>query len=412
MGAFLMAARSLRGNLLSTVITAFSIALSCGLMMAVYAVKEQSKDAFIMKDVGFDAVVGAKGSPMQLVLNTLYHLEKSPGNIPWSIYKEIKRNRRAVKRVIPITLGDNYFGYRMVGTVPELFEAEETSLKLKEGRIFDPDKEEAIIGSVTAAKTGLKIGDKINAYHGLYFNPDDMHDNLFEIVGVMENTNSPNDRVIWIPLDSHYRMDGHVLRGSGEEYVPEENVEIPDEHKEVSALLIKTRSPIGAMQLSGRINRGTTATMAYPVASAMLEIFDKIGWVHKVLELISWLIVVVAAMTVLVSIYNTLNDRKREFAIQRSLGAPKAHLFILITMQAFLLSLLGVAASFGVYFLILSAAGEIIREQIGIMLDYFSYTPILWQGPLIMVGIALLTSFIPAFKAYRIDVAQNLKPQG
>lgn len=410
MGAFMMAARSLRGNLLSTIITAFSIALSCGLMMAVYAVKEQSKDAFIMKNVGFDAVIGAKGSSMQLVLNSLYHLEKSPGNIPWSLYQDLKKNRRAVKKVIPLAVGDNYYGYRLVGTIPELFD-DESNLKLLDGKMFDPAKSEAVLGSVTAARTGLKIGDEINAYHGLNFNPESMHDNKFKIVGIMANTNSPNDRVIWIPIESHFRMEGHVLRGAGTEFKVEKNTEIPDEHKEVSALLVKTRSPMGAMQLSGKINKGTTATMAYPVAAVMLDIFDKIGWIHKVLELVSWLIIVVAATTVLVSIYNTLNDRKREFAIQRSLGAPKSHLFILIMMQSFLLSLLGVIASFGIYFLILSAAGKIIREQVGIMLNHFSYSPILWIGPLVMIGIALLTSLIPAFKAYGIDVSQNLKPE-
>ena len=411
MGIIRMAFRSLKGSLLSTLITAFSIALACGLMMAVYAVKEQSKDAFIMKNVGFDAVIGAKGSPMQLVLNSLYHMESSPGNIPWSIYKQLKRDRRSVKRVIPITVGDNYFGYRMVGTVPELFEGDDFKLPIKEGVNFHPDKGEALIGSFVAARTGLKIGDEINAYHGLTFNPESIHNNKFKIVGILENTNTPNDRAIWIPIDAYYRMEGHVLRGTGQEYVPQPNIEIPEEHKEVSALLVKTRSAMSAMRLNSIINRGSTATMAYPVAGIMLDLFEKLGWVHKVLELVSWLIIVVAAMTVLVSIYNTLNDRRREFAILRSLGAPKTVLFKMIMMQAFLLSLLGVILSFGIYFLILSTAAGIIREEIGIILNNFSYSPILWIGPAVMIGVALLTSLIPAFKAYRIDVAQNLKPE-
>ncbi len=411
MNTFLMAARSLKGNKLSTLITAFSIALSCGLMMAVYAVKEQAKDAFVMKNVGFDAVVGAKGSPMQLVLNSLYHMEKSPGNIPWTFYKQLKRDRRAFKRVVPIAVGDNYFGYRLVGTTPELFEGEEFKLPLGTGKVFDETKNEAIIGSIVAARTGLKIGDEIQAYHGLAFNPESKHNNFFKIVGILENSNTPSDRVIWIPIDSYFRMEGHVLRGAGEEFKAGANEEIPDEHKEVSALLVKTKALMFANRKINEINRGTKATVAFPVASIMLELFDKIGWVHKVLELVSWLIIVVAATTVLVSIYNTLNDRKREFAILRSLGAPKTVLFRLILMQSFILSLLGVIASFGFYFLILSAAGKIIREQIGIMLDNFSYSPILWIGPLVMIGIALLTSLIPAFKAYGIDVSQNLKPE-
>jgi putative ABC transport system permease protein len=406
-----MALRSLKGNLLSTLITAFSIALSCGLMMAVYAVKEQSKKAFVMNDVGFDAVVGAKGSPMQLVLNSLYHLEESPGNIPWSLYVELKSNRRAVKRVVPLAVGDNYYGYRLVGTIKDLFQGDGFKLSLDEGRVFDEDREEAIIGSVVAERTGLKVGDDFSPFHGLNFIPGTEHSNKFKIVGVLKNTNTPNDRVIWIPIDSHFRMQGHVLRGTGKDFDASGVKEIPDEHKEVSSLLVQTRSPMNGRRLSGTINRGSSATMAWPVAGVMLKLFDKLGWVHKVLELVSWLIIVVAATTVLVSVYNTLNDRKREFAILRSLGAPKSELFKIILMQSLLLSLLGVMGSFVFYFMILSAAGRIIRDKIGIMLDSFAYSPILWIGPLVMIGIALLTSLIPAVKAYRIDVVKNLSPE-
>jgi putative ABC transport system permease protein len=411
MGILSMALRSLKGNLLSTLITAFSIALSCGLMMAVYAVKEQSKKAFVMNDVGFDAVVGAKGSPMQLVLNSLYHLEESPGNIPWSLYVELKSNRRAVKRVVPLAVGDNYYGYRLVGTIKDLFQGDGFKLSLDEGRVFDEDREEAIIGSVVAERTGLKVGDDFSPFHGLNFIPGTEHSNKFKIVGVLKNTNTPNDRVIWIPIDSHFRMQGHVLRGTGKDFDASGVKEIPDEHKEVSSLLVQTRSPMNGRRLSGTINRGSSATMAWPVAGVMLKLFDKLGWVHKVLELVSWLIIVVAATTVLVSVYNTLNDRKREFAILRSLGAPKSELFKIILMQSLLLSLLGVMGSFVFYFMILSAAGRIIRDKIGIMLDSFAYSPILWIGPLVMIGIALLTSLIPAVKAYRIDVVKNLSPE-
>ena len=411
MGILSMALRSLKGNLLSTLITAFSIALSCGLMMAVYAVKEQSKKAFVMNDVGFDAVVGAKGSPMQLVLNSLYHLEESPGNIPWSLYEELKSNRRAVKRVVPLAVGDNYYGYRLVGTIKDLFEGDGFKLSLEEGRVFDESREEAIIGSVVAERTGLKVGDDFSPFHGLNFIPGTEHSNKFKIVGVLKNTNTPNDRVIWIPIDSHFRMEGHVLRGTGKDFDASGVKEIPDEHKEVSSLLVQTRSPMNGRRLSGTINRGSSATMAWPVAGVMLKLFDKLGWVHKVLELVSWLIIVVAATTVLVSVYNTLNDRKREFAILRSLGAPKSELFKIILMQSLLLSLLGVMGSFVFYFIILSAAGRIIRDKIGIMLDSFAYSPILWIGPLVMIGIALLTSLIPAVKAYRIDVVKNLNPE-
>ncbi|MCM8536052.1 MAG: ABC transporter permease [Lentisphaeraceae bacterium] len=409
MGSVFIAIRSLKCNALSTFITSCSIALACGLMMAVYSFKEQARDAFIMQDIGYDAVVGAKSSQLQLVLNSIYHLEQSPGNISWELYKSLKENRM-VKNAIPMVVGDNYFGYRLVGTTTEIFTHKENGLPVSKGKIFDGSKNEAVVGAIVAEKTGLKIGDKIKAYHGLIFNPEDMHDNEFEIVGILENTNTPNDRVIWISIDSFYRMDGHVLRGSGESFEAGAQVEIPDEHKEVSAVLVEFRSPLLAQRIAAQINRGDQASAAYPIATVMLDLFDKVGWVHKVLELVSWLIMVVAAATVLVSIYNTMNERRREFAIFRSLGAPRSRLVSIILSQAFILSLLGVLGGFIFYFIILSVAGQIIRAQTGVLLETFKFSHALWFGPVAMIIISLFVAMIPAFKAYRTDVAENLKP--
>lgn len=408
-GPAFIAVRSLKCNTLSTIITSFSIALACGLMMAVYAFKEQARDAFIMKDLGYDAVVGAKGSQLQLVLNSIYHLEQSPGNISWELYQSLKQNRM-VKTAIPMAVGDNYYGYRIVGTTGEIFTHEENAIALSKGKLFDESKSQALVGSIVAEKTGLKVGDKIKPYHGLTFNPEEMHDNEFEIVGILENTNTPNDRVIWIPINSFYRMDGHVLRGSGNDFEAKYQKEIPDEHKEVSAVLVEFRSPLLAQRIAAQINRGTQATIAYPVATVMLDLFDKVGWVHKVLEMVTWLIMLVAAATVLVSIYNTLNDRRREFAILRSLGAPGSNLVNIILSQAFILSLLGVAGGFVFYGTILTVAGQIIRAQTGVLIEIFRFSHILWFGPVTMILMSLFVALIPAFKAYKTDVAENLKP--
>ena len=408
-GSAFIAVRSLKDNLLSTFITSASIALACGLMMAVYAFKEQARDAFIMKDLGYDAVVGAKGSQLRLVMNSIYHMDQSPGNISWDIYKSLKENRM-VKSAIPMAVGDNYYGYRIVGTTKEIFTHDKSSMPLSKGQYFDESKNQALVGSIVAEKTGLKIGDKFKPYHGLTFNPEDKHDNEFEIVGILENTNTPNDRVIWIPINSFYRMDGHVLRGTGENFEASKSVEIPDAHKEVSAVLVDFRSPIIAQRMASQINRGNQATIAYPVATVMLDLFDKVGWVHKILEMVSWLIMIVAAATVLVSIYSTLHDRRREFAILRSLGAPRISLINIILSQAFLLSVLGVIGGFIFYGIILSVAGQIIRAQTGILIEIFKYSQILWFGPVTMILMSLFVSMIPAFKAYRTDVSENLKP--
>ena len=219
--------------------------------------------------IGFDAVLGARGSPLQLVLNTVFHLETSPGNIPWTMYQAVKNDPR-VELAIPYALGDNYYGFRIVGTTTALFTEFEYRKGVRfrtewDGRFFDPNRQEAVLGSYAAQKLDLKVGDRFNPYHGLVFDESMRHDEQYVVVGVLEPTNSPSDRVIWIPIDGIYRLEGHVLRGSGEEYVAQPGQEIPDAHKEVSAVMLKFRNPQIGFMMDATINKqGKVATLAWP----------------------------------------------------------------------------------------------------------------------------------------------------
>jgi putative ABC transport system permease protein len=293
-GLSLIVRRSLRHYALSTCITAFSVALAAGLLMAVFSIQAQTFAAFTGGPIGFDAVLGARGSQLQLVLNTVFQLETSPGNIPWSMYQAVKHDPR-VKLAIPYAVGDNYFGFRIVGTTTEIFTKFEYQKGKKftvepGGRIFDPDKKEAVIGSFVAQKTGLKVGSTFRPYHGLIFDKNMQHPDVYTVVGVLEPTNSPSDRVVWIPIDGMYRMTGHVLRGTGSVYVPKEGVEIPDEDKEVSAVMLNFRNPQIGFMMDQTINKqGNVATLAWPIGTVMADLFDKIGWVNKILGLVAYL---------------------------------------------------------------------------------------------------------------------------
>ncbi|MFT5128280.1 MAG: putative ABC transport system permease protein [Rhodothermales bacterium] len=412
---FFIAMRSLRQHALSTLITAFSVALACGLMMGVFAINTQTQDAFIIDDTGFDAIVGARGSKLQLVLNTMYHLETSPGNIPWSMYQELANNGFMVRAAIPYAVGDNYKGYRMVGTTATLFDdfeyREGKVHEFADGAVFDSEKREAVLGSFVAHKTGLKVGDSFNAFHGLTYDPALIHEGEFTVAGVLKPTNTPTDRVIWTPIDSVFRMEGHVLRGGGTEFQADATQEIPDEHKEVSAIMLKLNGDMSGMMLSQGINhQGKDATMVWPIAVTMLEFFEKVGWMHKVLQLVSYLVVLVAAGGILASIYNTMNERRREFAIMRALGARRRTVFSVIVLQSALIALLGALMGFAVYAVIVAGAARIIREQVGVHLAIASYHPILWIAPAVMLGLGIVAGVVPAIKAYRTDVAANLTP--
>lgn len=414
-GLLLIVRRSLRLHLLSTSVTALSLALAGGLVLAVFTIEGQTRKAFSGADYGFAGVLGPRGSELQVVLNTVYHLETSPGNLPWRAYVQMREDRR-VRTAVPYAVGDSYRGFRIVGTTEELF----TQLEYVRGgqlelypshRIFDPERREAVIGSSVARETGLRRGTVFKPVHSLSADHGHVHEEEFVVVGVMQPTNTPVDRVVFIPIEGMFRMGGHVLRGTGETYEPKEGEAIPDEVKEVSAVLLDLRSPILGNQLANQINRqGTEWTLAYPLARSMAELFSKIGWVTVVLRLVAYLVVLVAAASILASLYNAMNERRREFAILRALGARRRTVFGAIVLESSAIALLGAVFSFAVYLAILALATAVVRAQVGVVLEPADFHPIMVWTPLGLVLLGALAGLAPAAKAYRTDVATHLAP--
>ena len=414
-GLLFIVRRSLRQHALSTLITTLSIALGTGLVMAVIGIKAQSVAAFTGGQIGFDAVLGARGSPLQLVLNTVFHLETSPGNIPWTMYQAMKNDSR-VELAVPYALGDNYHGFRIVGTTTALFTKFEYRDGVRfqaqgNGRFFDPTRQEAVLGSYAAQNLGLGVGDNFTPYHGLVFDKSMRHDERYTVVGVLEPTNSPSDRVIWIPIEGIYRMEGHVLRGDGEDFVAQPGQEIPDEHKEVSAVMLKFRNPQIGFIMDATVNKqGKVATLAWPIGAVMARLFDKIGWMNQILALVSYLVVVVAGGSILASVYNSINERRREFAILRALGARRETVFAVIVLEAASIAALGVIIGFIVYGAIFTGASTIVRAQTGIVLDMLKLHPVFVIAPVCVILLGAVAGVVPAVKAYQTDVATNLTP--
>lgn len=416
-GIFLLVRRSLRQHAFSTAATLFAVALSAGLVMSVFAIQHQARQAFTGGDIGFDAVLGARGSQLQLVLNAVFHLETSPGNIPWSLYETIKADPM-VKLAIPYATGDNYMGFRIVGTTRELFtdfhyRKDETLQVQQGGRYFDPSRREAVLGSFVAQRLGVKVGDVIQPYHGLvYVEGEQPHDEQYTVVGMLEPTNTPMDRVVWIPIEGIYRMSGHVLRGSGEVYTAQAGQSIPDDKKEVSAVMLQLRAPQAGMMLDQTINRqGKVATLAFPVGRVMAELFDKIGWVNRVFELVAYLVVIVSTAAILASIYNTINERRREFAILRALGARRRTVLASIVLESATIAAIGSLLGFVVYALIIGIAAYAVKQQTGVVIEVLQFHPVLVWTPIAMTALGAIAGLVPALKAYATDVASNLVPQ-
>lgn len=382
--------KSLRQHALSTWVTAVSIALAGGLLMSVWSVKTQSNQAFTNVTGGFDAVLGARGSKLQLVLNSIYHLEASPGNMKWQDFLDIQSNR-SVAEAIPLAVGDNYYGYRIVGTSTNMF----GETPVASGRIFTAGYREALLGSFAAQKRGLKVGDSFQPFHGLIFNPEDQHEDNYVVVGVLEPSNSPADRVIWIPLEGVQNMTGHD----------------PNTAADISSVLVKLHTPIAGQQLDTLYNkRGDRLTFAWPIGSIMAQLFDKISWFDRVLAIVAYLVAAVATGSILASIYNSMNERRRDFAIFRALGARRLTIFSAIILESTFIASLGMVIAFGCYFVIMFGAASVIRTQTGVVLNPYAWHPVMIWAPLGMIAAAAFAGVIPAFKAYRTDVASNLVP--
>jgi putative ABC transport system permease protein len=394
----LIVRRSLRQHAFSTAITALSIALAGGLLMSVWVVKDQSQRTFTQVNTGFDAVLGARGSKLQLVLNSIFHLEASPGNLSASDYEYIRRHP-AVKRAIPIAVGDNLRGYRIVGTIPELFTDVEYApgrhFALSAGRLFEPAAREAVIGSFAARRLGLGVGDTFHPFHGLVYDAANQHPETYVVTGVLAPSNTPADKVVWIPLHGLQTMTGHDPRAA----------------TDVSAVLIQLRSPSAGFMLDIMYNKqGNRLTFAYPIGAIMAELFQKIGWFDKVLALVAYLVALVSAAGVLVAIYNSMASRRRDIAILRALGAGRIFLSGAIVLEAAVIGAIGMALAFAAYAAIVTAVAAVIQAQTGVLIEAFAYNPVMVWAPLGMIALCAASGLLPAMKAYRTDVAENLAP--
>ena len=398
---FLIVRRNLRRHLYSSSVTVLSLSLALGLVMGIIHIENQAFKAFTRGAADYDAVLGARGSQLQLVLNSIFHLETSPGNIPWKIYQDVKTDPR-VERAIPLAVGDHFGGFRVVGTTAAFFLTTPPFKTAPGGRQFEPGFAEAVLGSTVARETGLKVGSTFHPAHGVATEGFGEHGNEYTVVGILQHSNSPVDRIICIPIEGIFRMDGHVLRGDGADYHPQPGQRIPDEHKELSSVLLKLKGPMAGFHLSEEIRRNHPgATLAYPVGKVMTDLFQKMGWANLILQIVAYMVVLVAAAAVSASLYNAMENRMAEFALLRTVGAGKGFLLLSVMTESCLMALGGCVGGFITYGGLSLAARHIISGQTGVVLEVFAFHPILVLGPAILVVLGALAGLVPGLKVYR-----------
>ena len=397
---FLLIRRGLRQHLVSTAVAVLLVALGMGLVVSVFVVRAEAEQSFTRSASGFDAVLGARGSKLQLVLNGLFHQEASPGNITADDFQQIK-SLGVVDRAIPIVVGDNFRGVRLVGVSDDFFQNLEYApghdYRVDQGRPFKVGEKEAVVGSLAAHQLGWSPGTTFHPFHGLDYNPNAQHSEIFTVVGVLAPTNTPADRVIWVPLEGVQRLGGHD----------------PATFTELSAVLIKFKPNAGAagLMLDQRYNRQVKRlTLAWPVASILADLFAKFDWFETALQALAYMVAVVAGASVFSAVYSSMSARKRDLAILRALGAHRRFLILAVLGESASIGILGCALGFGLYALIASTVQEILRTRVGVLLEPWAWNPVLVWGPLLMVGVSLVAGAIPAWRAYRLTVAEGLSP--
>jgi len=390
--------KNIRQRRLSSTLTAASIGLGVAIVIAVLALRAQTEEGFRQTAFGYELVVGPKRlGALQLVLNTVYHLETSPGNMPWSRYQELAAHK-AVSAAVPVSVGDSYRGARVIGTTPQFFTAFNYTVAGATFR-FDLDRlEKAMEGkdvpgafeAVAGPRTGLKIGDTFQPSHGVDA-ASDTHAEKWTVVGILDPTGTPNDRAIFINLDSFYEIRDH-RQTSG-----------------ISAVIVKTRSEGSALGLEYDLNQLPDCMAASP-AKVMAEFFSKFDWIPLLFLAVACLVVVMAAVSIFVAIYNSMSERRRPIAIMRALGARRNSVLTIVLMEAMALCAAGALGGFVLGHVLTAVAARALATRSGIPMSGLSVQPEEFAvlGGVLILG--ALAGLLPALQAYRSDIADGLSP--
>lgn len=391
------------GSLLSLVLIAFGVSMALIIVLFTSHVEKRlSQDS-----QNIDLVIGSKGSPLQIILSSVYHIDIPTGNILWDDAKKWIKHPQ-VKQAVPLALGDNWNGHRIVGTTVNYLDL--YGAKISNGVICDHEFE-AVIGS----DINLIIGDTFSGAHGL-MNGGHVHDNeQYEVVGKLKKTGTVLDRLILTSLDSVLKV--HGLEGVEEEDDHEEEHHHHDHHDEsehnekvrepkITALLLQTRSPMANMNLPHVINKEGQLQAANP-ALEMSRLTSMLGVGTKTLSLISMALMIMACFSIFAGIAGTLENRKTDLAILRALGYSRNRIFKIIAGEGLCLvvmgSIIGAVLSFVGFTILIEAIPSLNAS--GASYHFIPEMLYIYGGALFA---GFLASFIPAYRAAKVDVVKQL----
>ena len=374
--------------------------LSLGLASITFLllVSHQLATAFERDLAGIDVVVGAKGSPMQLILSGVLHLDVPPGNVPLQAVKALEKHPM-VASVIPISLGDNFRGFRIVGTSHDYVRHYQATLA--QGRLWDAPMQ-VVLGATVARKLGLALGNTFVGSHGLGAGGHTHGDNAYTVTGILAPGSGVLDRLILTDTASVWKVH--------EDYtaVDDEDRQVMEEEREVTMALIRYKSPLAAMSFPRFVNTSTEMQAAAP-ALEISRLLNMLGLGTDVLRAFAGVLLLTAGLSVFIALWTAVRERRADLALLRMLGAPPARVAALLLTEALWLGAL--AAVLGV------AGGQAFAALLGWMLQLDNSLLIgglvwpaeLWAVPAMALGVSLVAAILPALGAYRVSVFELLQ---
>lgn len=391
----LLAGRPLQ-NLLAVIVMAVSVALAIGMLL----MSAGLHDSLVQAGKNFPMIMGAKGSPNQLVLNSVFLKDQPIGNFSYAKVSELRKNKN-VEQAVPLGFGDNYRGFRLVGTEKEIFAfhgIEKDSkkwLQLSEGRIFEQPFE-AVIGAETAAKTGLKIGDTFTSVHGVTATANSKaHNEKYKVVGILKSVQGPYDGAIFVDMESIWHQHNH-----------DKDVVSEKKQQEVTAVLIRPSGYAQSMQLAAQYSKDRDTQIIFP-SKTIIELFSVIGNIEKVMQLFTAAVLLMALLIIGSSLYWFVVSSAYEQGIMRSLGATaKQIMYLYFKLGMTIVSigtLFGVALGHGICKFI----SYLLQDKVGLYMQA-GFVP---EEAVLLAAIfafGAVCSIIPAYLSSRKDIVESI----
>jgi putative ABC transport system permease protein len=406
--------KSLLNRRFTALLTVCAIALSIALLLAVERVRTDARQSFTNTISGTDLIVGARSGAIQLLLYSVFHIGNATNNISWESYRDIA-GQPLVEWAVPISLGDTHRGYRVMGTTADYFRhfryARERSLEFASGEAFG-DVFEAVIGAEVARALGYEIGDPIVVAHGAGEVSFVMHDDKpFTVSGILKRTGTPVDRTVHVSLEGIEAI--HL--GWEQGMPPPDQVSAQDARdmdltpNEITAFLLALKSRITVFKLQRAINDyKAEPLLAIIPGVALQQLWDLMGVAERALLIISAFVIAIVLVGMLAMILSSLNERRREMAILRSVGARPAHVFGLLASEAALLAASGLVLGVALFYLLLFAGQPFIEDRFGLSI---SITMPSSRELSMLAGVfvgGVLMGLLPAYRAYRYSLSDGL----